>query len=161
MLAMNYRGPRRVRVDQKPEPRIEHPEDAIVRVTRACICGSDLHLYHGLVPDTRIGTTFGHEFCGIVEEVGSEVQTLKPGDHVLVPFNIACGQIDIGNAGTDMTKEIAGTGALQADGSTAMEPTIDSALIGQAVANMAMLPLSANVLTMTLMATQMPFVGRG
>src|SRR5690606_30304153 len=53
-------------------------------------------------------------------------------------FNIACGQIDIGNAGTDMTKEIAGTGALQADGSTAMEPTIDSALIGQAVANMAM-----------------------
>jgi threonine dehydrogenase-like Zn-dependent dehydrogenase len=81
-----------VRVASKADPVIQHPRDAIVRVTRSCICGSDLHLYHGLVPDTRIGTTFGHEFCGIVEEVGSEVQTLKPGDHVLVPFNIACGQ---------------------------------------------------------------------
>lgn len=75
-------------------------------------------------------------------------------------FNIACGQIDIGNAGTDMTRTMA-AGALQADGSTATEPTIDSALIGQAVAHMASLPLSANVLTMTLMATQMPYVGRG
>ena len=76
------------------------------------------------------------------------------------PFNIACGQIDIGNAGTDMTRKM-GTGVLQADGSTAVEPTIDSALIGKAVADMASLPLEANVLTMTLMATQMPFVGRG
>ena len=91
MLAMNYRGPYRVRAEEKPEPRIEHPNDAIVRVTRACICGSDLHLYHGLVPDTRIGTTFGHEFTGIVEEVGPSVERLKVGDHVLVPFNIFCG----------------------------------------------------------------------
>ncbi len=89
---MNYRGPRRVRVDQKPEPQIEHPADAIVRVTRACICGSDLHLYNGNVPDTRIGTTFGHEFTGIVEAIGPEVQKLKVGDHVLVPFNVACGK---------------------------------------------------------------------
>ncbi|TNC47398.1 glutathione-dependent formaldehyde dehydrogenase [Rubellimicrobium rubrum] len=92
MLAADYRGPRRVRADQKPMPTIEHPRDAILRVTRSCICGSDLHLYNGLVPDTRVGMTFGHEFCGIVEEVGSEVENLKPGDHVLVPFNIACGQ---------------------------------------------------------------------
>ncbi|HZF42402.1 MAG TPA: zinc-dependent alcohol dehydrogenase [Sphingomonadaceae bacterium] len=92
MLAMNYRGPYRVRADQKPIPVIEHPRDAVVRVTRSCICGSDLHLYHGLVPDTRVGMTFGHEFCGIVEEVGSAVENLKAGDHVLVPFNIACGQ---------------------------------------------------------------------
>jgi len=92
MLAMNYRGPYRVRVEEKPMPKIEHPRDAIVRVTRSCICGSDLHLYHGMVPDTRVGQTFGHEFCGIVEEVGSEVHNLKVGDHVLVPFNIACGQ---------------------------------------------------------------------
>ena len=92
MLAMTFRGPHRVRTEDRPMPRIEHPEDAVVRVTRSCICGSDLHLYHGLVPDTRIGTTFGHEFCGIVEEVGPEVKTLKPGDHVLVPFNIACGR---------------------------------------------------------------------
>jgi S-(hydroxymethyl)glutathione dehydrogenase/alcohol dehydrogenase len=92
MLAMNYRGPYRVRVDEKPMPTIQHPEDAIVRVTRSCICGSDLHLYHGMVPDTRVGMTFGHEFCGIVEQVGPEVRNLKPGDHVLVPFNIACGK---------------------------------------------------------------------
>ncbi len=92
MLAMNYRGPFRVRADRnKPDPEILHPGDAIVRVTRSCICGSDLHLYHGLVPDTRVGMTFGHEFTGIVEEVGSGVQNLKVGDHVLVPFNIACG----------------------------------------------------------------------
>ena len=91
MLAMNYRGPYRVRVVEKDDPVIEHPNDAIVRVTRSCICGSDLHLYHGLVPDTRIGSTFGHEFTGIVEEVGTSVEKLKVGDHVLVPFNIACG----------------------------------------------------------------------
>ena len=89
---MNYRGPLRVRIDQKPMPEILHPQDAIVRVTRSCICGSDLHLYNGSVPDTRPGMTFGHEFCGVVEEVGSEVQKLKVGDHVLVPFNIACGK---------------------------------------------------------------------
>ncbi len=92
MRAMDYRGPYRVRLDEKPMPTIQHPRDAIVRVTRSCICGSDLHLYHGMVPDTRVGMTFGHEFTGIVEEVGAEVQNLKVGDHVLVPFNIACGQ---------------------------------------------------------------------
>ncbi|RYZ21388.1 MAG: glutathione-dependent formaldehyde dehydrogenase [Chitinophagaceae bacterium] len=92
MLAMNFRGPFRVRADRnKPMPKIEHPQDAIVRVTRSCICGSDLHLYHGLVPDTRVGMTFGHEFTGVVEEVGSEVTNVKVGDRVLVPFNIACG----------------------------------------------------------------------
>ena len=76
------------------------------------------------------------------------------------PFNIACGQIDIGNAGTEMTTTIA-NGVLQADGSTAAEPTIDAAHIARAVSYMASLPLEANVLTMTVMATQMPFVGRG
>jgi threonine dehydrogenase-like Zn-dependent dehydrogenase len=91
MLAMDYRGPYRVRPANKAEPEIEHPNDAIVRVTRSCICGSDLHLYHGLVPDTRVGSTFGHEFTGIVEEVGPSVQNLKVGDRVLVPFNIFCG----------------------------------------------------------------------
>ena len=92
MLAMNYRGPRRIRIDEKPEPEILHPQDAVVRVTRSCICGSDLHLYNGSVPDTRIGMTFGHEVTGVVEEVGPEVQNLKAGDQVLVPFNIACGK---------------------------------------------------------------------
>ena len=91
MLAMDYRGPYRIRATQKPEPVIEHPNDAIVQVTRSCICGSDLHLYHGLVPDTRIGTTFGHEFVGRVTEVGPSVRNLKVGDNVLVPFNVFCG----------------------------------------------------------------------
>jgi threonine dehydrogenase-like Zn-dependent dehydrogenase len=91
MLAMDYRGPYRIRATQKPDPTLEHPGDAIVQVMRSCICGSDLHLYHGLVPDTRVGSTFGHEFVGRVVETGSAVQRLKVGDHVLVPFNIFCG----------------------------------------------------------------------
>ena len=70
MLAMNYRGPYRVRLERdRPLPEIQHPNDAIVRVPRSCICGSDLHLYHGLVPDTRVGSTFGHEFVGEIVEV--------------------------------------------------------------------------------------------
>lgn len=93
MIAMNFRGPFRVRVDRdKPIPEIEHPNDAIVKVLRSCICGSDLHLYHGLVPDTRVGSTFGHEFVGEIVEVGSAVQNVKVGDKVMVPFNIACGK---------------------------------------------------------------------
>jgi alcohol dehydrogenase len=91
MQAMVYRGPYRIRVEEKPMPRIEHPNDAIVRVTTAAICGSDLHIYHGLFPDTRVGMTFGHEFVGVVEEVGPSVQHLKRGDRVMVPFNIFCG----------------------------------------------------------------------
>ncbi|AHM60900.1 alcohol dehydrogenase GroES domain-containing protein [Flammeovirgaceae bacterium 311] len=92
MLAMNYRGPQRVRIDNMPMPEILHPEDVIVRVLRTCICGSDLHLYNGNVPDTRVGMTFGHEFVGEVVEMGSDVQKLKVGNRVLVPFNIACGK---------------------------------------------------------------------
>lgn len=91
MLAMTYRGPHLVRAERKAEPEIEHPNDAIIRVTRSAICGSDLHLYHGLIPDTRVGTTFGHEFTGIVEEVGPSVENVRPGDRVVVPFNISCG----------------------------------------------------------------------
>ena len=73
------------------EPRIEHPNDIVLRVTRTAICGSDLHLLHGLVPDTRIGFTFGHEFTGIVEELGPGVQGVKTGDRVMLPFQIFCG----------------------------------------------------------------------
>ena len=83
MRAMTYRGPYKVRVEDKPDPRIEHPNDAIVRVERAAICGSDLHLYHGMIPDTRIGHTFGHEFIGRVIEVGSSVESLSVGDVAL------------------------------------------------------------------------------
>ncbi|MCC2336333.1 zinc-dependent alcohol dehydrogenase [Cellulomonas wangsupingiae] len=91
MRAMVYRGPYKVRVEEKDMPAIEHPNDAIVRVVRAAICGSDLHLYHGMMPDTRIGHTFGHEFVGVVEQVGPSVQHLQVGDRVMVPFNIYCG----------------------------------------------------------------------
>ena len=91
MRAMTYRGPYKLRVEEKDRPRIEHPNDAIVRVQLAAICGSDLHLYHGMMPDTRIGHTFGHEFIGVVDEVGSSVQHLQVGDRVMVPFNIFCG----------------------------------------------------------------------
>jgi len=91
MKAMVYRGPYKVRVEEKDIPRIEHPNDAIVRVRLAAICGSDLHLYHGMMPDTRIGHTFGHEFIGEVVEVGSSVERLTAGDRVMVPFNIYCG----------------------------------------------------------------------
>ncbi|WP_322411543.1 zinc-dependent alcohol dehydrogenase [Microbacterium invictum] len=91
MKAMTYRGPYKMRVEEKQEPRIEHPQDAIVKVELAAICGSDLHLYHGMMPDTRIGHTFGHEFIGTVHEVGSGVEKLQVGDRVMVPFNIYCG----------------------------------------------------------------------
>ena len=91
MRAMVYRGPYRIRVEEKDMPAIEHPNDAIVRVTTSAICGSDLHLYHGLMPDTRVGMTFGHEFVGVVEKVGPSVESLATGDRVMVPFNVACG----------------------------------------------------------------------
>jgi threonine dehydrogenase-like Zn-dependent dehydrogenase len=91
MRALVYEGPWRVRVRDKPDPRIEHDDDVILKVTRAAICGSDLHLFHGFVPDTRVGTTFGHEFTGIVEELGPGVRSLRAGDRVVVPFNISCG----------------------------------------------------------------------
>lgn len=91
MRAMVYRGPYKIRVEEKEMPPIEHPNDAIIRVILASVCGSDLHLYHGMMPDTRVGTTFGHEFIGIVHAVGPSVRFLKPGDKVMVPANIYCG----------------------------------------------------------------------
>jgi threonine dehydrogenase-like Zn-dependent dehydrogenase len=91
MQALAYQGPNKVKVVKKADPRLEHPRDAILKVTRAAICGSDLHLLHGLVPDTRVGCTFGHEFTGVVEEVGSAAHGLKKGDRLVVPFNISCG----------------------------------------------------------------------
>lgn len=91
MRAMVYRGPYKIRVEEKQLPSIEHPNDAIIKVTKAAVCGSDLHLYHGMMPDTRVGMTFGHEFVGVVHEVGASVRSLKAGDRVMVPANIYCG----------------------------------------------------------------------
>ncbi|HEX5535330.1 MAG TPA: alcohol dehydrogenase catalytic domain-containing protein, partial [Actinomycetales bacterium] len=80
-----------MRVEDVPDPRIEAPTDAVVRITSTAICGSDLHLYDVLGPFLRPGDVLGHEPMGVVEEVGSEVQHIAPGDRVVVPFNISCG----------------------------------------------------------------------
>ncbi|MFF3855111.1 zinc-dependent alcohol dehydrogenase [Micromonospora sp. NPDC002575] len=91
MKALTWQGKRDVRVEDVPDPRIEEPTDAIVRITSTAICGSDLHLYEVLGPYLKPGDVLGHEPMGIVEEVGSGVTRLKPGDRVVIPFNIACG----------------------------------------------------------------------
>ncbi|MFJ8693259.1 zinc-dependent alcohol dehydrogenase [Streptomyces roseolilacinus] len=91
MRAVTWHGKRDVRVDEVPDPRIEQPTDAIVRVTSTGLCGSDLHLYEVLGPFMNPGDILGHEPIGIVEEVGPEVPHLRPGDRVVVPFQIACG----------------------------------------------------------------------
>ena len=80
-----------ISVDNVPDPRIEHPEDIVLKVTTTAICGSDLHIYDGFVPQLR-DEVLGHEFMGIVEEVGPEVTRVKKGDRVVVPFTIACGR---------------------------------------------------------------------
>jgi threonine dehydrogenase-like Zn-dependent dehydrogenase len=91
MRALTWQGKRDVRVTDVPDPRIEHPTDAIVQITSSAICGSDLHLYEVLGPYLSPGDVLGHEPMGIVQEVGSEVSHIKPGDRVVVPFNISCG----------------------------------------------------------------------
>lgn len=91
MRALTWHGKRDVRVDNVPDPTIQKPNDAIVRITTTNICGSDLHLYEVLGPYIDPGDILGHEPMGIVEEVGSEVTHIKPGDRVVLPFNISCG----------------------------------------------------------------------
>ena len=92
MKALTWHGRRDVRVDNVPDPGIEQPTDAIIRVTSTGICGSDLHLYEVLGPFIDAGDVLGHEPMGIVEEVGAEVTHIKAGDRVVIPFNISCGQ---------------------------------------------------------------------
>jgi threonine dehydrogenase-like Zn-dependent dehydrogenase len=91
MKAVTWQGKRDVRVEDVPDPRIEEPTDAIVRVTSTAICGSDLHLYEVLGAFLDPGDILGHEPMGIVEEVGADVDGLAPGDRVVVPFNVSCG----------------------------------------------------------------------
>jgi threonine dehydrogenase-like Zn-dependent dehydrogenase len=99
MRAVTWHGKRDVRVDNVPDPTIQAPTDAIVRITSTGICGSDLHLYEILVPFMGEGDILGHEPMGVVEEVGSEVRDLSPGDRVVIPFNIACGECFMCNQG--------------------------------------------------------------
>ncbi len=91
MKAVVWHGTEDVRVDNVPDPAIQKPTDAIVRITSTAICGSDLHLYKILSMYMEEGDILGHEPMGIVEEVGAEVKHIKPGDRVVLPFNIACG----------------------------------------------------------------------
>src|SRR5215217_6411237 len=91
MKALAWHGKRDVRVDNVPDPSIQEPTDAVVRITTTAICGSDLHLYEILGPFIEEGYVLGHEPMGIVEEVGPEVTHVAPGDRVVVPFNVSCG----------------------------------------------------------------------
>ena len=92
MRALTWQGKREVEVREVPDPVIQEPTDAIVRITTTAICGSDLHLYEVLGAYLNPGDVLGHEAMGIVEEVGSEVTHIAPGDRVVVPFNISCGR---------------------------------------------------------------------
>lgn len=92
MRALTWQGPGSVEIAEVPMPELRDPTDAIVRVTSTAICGSDLHLYGVLGPYMGRGDVLGHEFMGVVEEVGAEVTGLQVGDRVVVPFNISCGR---------------------------------------------------------------------
>jgi threonine dehydrogenase-like Zn-dependent dehydrogenase len=94
MKALCWHGKADIRVDDVPDPKIEHPRDAIIKVTSCAICGSDVHLYDGVMPGMEKGDIVGHEFMGVVEEVGSENKRLKVGDRVVVPFTICCGECE-------------------------------------------------------------------
>jgi threonine dehydrogenase-like Zn-dependent dehydrogenase len=99
MRALTWQGPRDVRVDTVPDPTIEAPTDAIIKVTSTGICGSDLHLYEVMGAFLDAGDILGHEPMGIVEAVGAEVTNLTPGDRVVIPFNISCGHCFMCGAG--------------------------------------------------------------
>jgi threonine dehydrogenase-like Zn-dependent dehydrogenase len=94
MKALVWHGTNDVRCDNVPDPVIEHPRDAIIKVTACAICGSDLHLHDGFMPGMKSGDILGHEFMGEVMEVGAENKKLKIGDRVVVPFTIVCGECD-------------------------------------------------------------------
>ena len=91
MKAVCWMGKSNAEVHTVPDPQIVNPHDCVIKVTRTAICGSDLHLFDGYIPTMESGDIMGHEFMGIVEEVGPEVKKLKRGDRVVVPFTIACG----------------------------------------------------------------------
>jgi glutathione-independent formaldehyde dehydrogenase len=90
MKAISYQGERRMVVSDRPQPQLQKPTDAILRVTTSGICGSDLHMYDGRTPLEK-GTVVGHEIMGIVQETGEAVQSIRKGDRVVLPFNISCG----------------------------------------------------------------------
>jgi threonine dehydrogenase-like Zn-dependent dehydrogenase len=95
MKALCWHGAKDIRCDEVPDPKIEHPRDAIVKVTSCAICGSDLHLYDGYMPGMENGDVMGHEFMGEVVEVGPDSKhALKVGERVVIPFTIICGECE-------------------------------------------------------------------
>jgi threonine dehydrogenase-like Zn-dependent dehydrogenase len=134
-----------VRVIDAPAPTIEQPTDVVVRVTRACVCGSDLHPFHS-APASGHGVSIGHEFVGVVEEAGSEVSTLRTGDFVIAPFAVSCGRCEFCLAGLQTSCVVGGfwndprlgtTGGQAeavrvplADGTLVRVPGVDSSTIG-------------------------------
>ena len=100
-------APGDVRVIDAPDARIEEPTDALLRLVRTCVCGSDLHPYHSMKPNPH-GASMGHEYLGIVEEVGTDVATVKPGDLVIVPFVFSCGVCDFCREGLQTSCRVAG-----------------------------------------------------
>lgn len=116
MRAVTWQGRRNLSVEDVPDPIIQEPTDAIIRITSTAICGSDLHLYEVLTPFMTEGDIIGHEPMGIVEEVGPGVSNLKPGDRVVIPFNVSCGTCHYCRRGLQSQCEITqvteyGTGA--------------------------------------------------
>src|SRR5215204_4927688 len=91
LKALTWHGKRDVRIDSMPDPTIQEPTDATIHITTTAICRSNLHLYEVLGPFMEEGDVLGHEPMGIVEAVGSEVTQIRPGDRVVIPFNISCG----------------------------------------------------------------------
>jgi threonine dehydrogenase-like Zn-dependent dehydrogenase len=92
MKALTWHGKNDIRCESVPDPKIEHERDPIIKVTACAICGSDLHLFDGVMPSMEKGDVLGHETMGEVVEVGSENKKLKVGDRVVVPFTISCGE---------------------------------------------------------------------
>src|SRR5438094_4080154 len=99
MNAVLFRGVGNIQLENVPEPKIQKPNDAIVRLTASAICGTDLHMIRGTMPGMMAGTILGHEGVGVVEEVGRAVRNFKPGDRVVVPSTIGCGNCSYCRAG--------------------------------------------------------------
>src|SRR3984885_7557067 len=119
--ATRWYGKHDIRVENVPDPVIQDPRDAIIRITTTAICGSDLHIYDGYIPTMEEGDVMGHEFMGIVEEVGKE-NGLRKGDRVIIPFQISCGNCyfckrtqtalcDTTNPNADQMEKLYGHGA--------------------------------------------------
>jgi threonine dehydrogenase-like Zn-dependent dehydrogenase len=92
MKALTWHGKHDMRCEHVPDPTIEHPRDCIIKITSCAICGSDLHIYNGVIPEMEHGDIIGHETMGEVVDVGPEARNLKVGDRVVIPFTISCGE---------------------------------------------------------------------